>query len=1122
MPFGEVTFVPSSIMKKSPFLLLILALSFGFWLRQDLDTRFQTGHSDWVYQRFRDYKSGYQSDEHKKAYDRPDEAEYFDFIRRVSPVTHTIPHGAAFTAYQQVLTMQSTQKTTGTTLTWVERGPDNVGGRTRTVMFDPNDATGKMMFAAGVGGGVWKTNDITAVPVNWVNVNPMFSNIAVTFLAYDPTDTQVMYFGTGEGWGNLDAQQGAGIWKSTDGGATFAWLPSTSGANFRYNNKLVVTSDGVLYAATNSGLFRSQDKGLSFVKVLGSGAGAGANGITDLELKANGDLIAGVKTSGIFISSSTLGSSQGTLGTWTKSVTTSVFPNGFGRIELAAAPSNASYVYALIELGYKLDKVYRSTDGGVTWAPTATEPSDPDGGIPDDDFTRGQAWYDLTIAVHPLNHLIVYAGGIDLFKSVDGGNGWDMISHWYGGFGEPYVHADQHGIIFRPGYPDYVVFANDGGVHVTTDGGQTFTDKNNGYNVTQFYSVSPGPGVGNPQILGGAQDNGSNLISTPGIGSAVEVTGGDGAFVAFHKTNADTMFTSYVYENLYRSRDGGLNFDDISNPSLGSGNTYFINPFEYDPNNPNALYQASTGIWRHNNATSGSGSGWVRATPPTSSPITALGFSKTPAHVMYYAGGQIFRMANCNTSTAGSTPQVLNSSGGPLGYVTCISVNPYNANHIIVTTSSLTTQHVFETRNADMGSACTWRNLMGNLPDVPVNWAVFEPNNINGVLIATDLGVFRCANITATHPVWTSEATGLGFPRVDMIRVRETDNSIHIGTHGRGFFSCYSYSQKPEAAFGPENGSELCGGSVHFIDSTKNVPLSWFWTFGDGTTSTLQNPSHTYAAPGTYTVRLITGNSMGSDTLTRTFSFTFRPGVTAFAGADASVCSGQPFNLLATGGDFYSWSPATGLSNPNIPNPVLTTYINRTYIVTVRDSAGCEDKDTINITVNPVPGIWAGSDVTIALGDSVQLSPSGGLYYEWTPATGLSCTTCTNPWAKPTTNTAYTVKGFNSSGCSSTDAMLVRVVPPVGIDDPLAGFESVVYPNPASEVASVTIRTPAAGELTVRVYGLQGSLVFDHLLQHPGGEYAMDIPVSGLPVGQYTILLGFAGHQLVKRIQVIH
>src|SRR5688572_3634007 len=234
--------------------------------------------------------------------------------------TNSVPRERLLQAYYYADKLRQATKYSNTTqaaianVNWSERGPSNVGGRTRALMVDPNDPTKKAVWAGSVGGGLWKTNDISVSNPTWVQVNDFFSNIAVTSLASDPSNTQVLYFGTGEGYYNADGIRGMGIWKSGNGGLTWSQLASTANSNFYYVNRLVVHSSGNVYAATRSGLFRSQDGGTTFARALGSSApgGASTDNFSDVEVGADNSIWASTLGSngGVYRSAS------GSGGTW--------------------------------------------------------------------------------------------------------------------------------------------------------------------------------------------------------------------------------------------------------------------------------------------------------------------------------------------------------------------------------------------------------------------------------------------------------------------------------------------------------------------------------------------------------------------------------------------------------------------------------------------------------------------------------------------------------------------------------------------------------------------------------------------------------------------------------------
>jgi PKD repeat protein len=1008
---------------------------------------------------------------------RPDMFAVHDKLQRMDPATGEVPADGYINAYryiQEEWGIDNPTEQSGYALQWIERGPTQIGGRTRAFLWDPNDAQGKAAFAGGVGGGLWHTDDVTVTSPNWTNVSPIFSNVAVTCIAHDPSNPSVMYYGTGEGWFNADAIRGAGVWKSTDAGSTWDVLPSSTNGLFYYCQDILVDTDGTTYIATKSGLMRSTDGGLTFTKCLGIGTGLGLDWITDLETAGNGDIYATISGSGVYRSLGTLGTNQGTVGSWVRLSGLSL-PAGYGRIELAVGKNNSNYLYAVTEVGNAASDIYRSTNGGTTWGIT---PGQPENG---NDFSNGQAWYDLCLEVDPTDHLTVYTGAIDQYRSANGGNTWTQLTAAYGG-SQPYIHPDQHNIIVNPLDPNKVVYTNDGGVFYSSQKGSNTAVRNNNYNVTQYYSIAIDPRPYSNVLIGGTQDNGCSMVDQVGIGAGIDLTGSDGGYVAINQAHPDTMWTTTQWATVYRSRNGGATFNYVGNPALNDQNTLFINPLEIDGANNNVLYQASTALWRHGNANAGGSGGWVQVTRDLNTNITAIGPAKNVANVVYFAaGGTIYRLANANTSNSTTNPPTVNPAGAAAGYINCILVNPADANHIIVTYSSFgLTRRVMECRNADQGSNAIWKNLTGNLPDIPCNWAAFEPDNANGILVGTDMGIYRCADITpaSSSIYWSPENLGMGLPRVSMLKTKYLDKSIHAGTHGRGFFSTFSYNQLPSALFGVNN-TVACGGLVQFTDSTANVPSSWAWDFGDGGTSTLQSPVHQYAASGTYTVSLTATNSNGTDSYSLPVTVTVLPSAVAVAGPDLDGCPGDSLQLSASGGVSYSWFPTAGLNNPLIANPIALVSGTRTYVVTVTDANGCSDTDTLVVTQLAAPNIWAGADQTItAPGGSVQLQGSGGVTYQWSPATGLSCTTCPNPVASPTATTVYTCTGTNANGCSKSDNVTV-FVSIVGINDPdaiKAGFLSVA-PNPATDQTRIQFQTVETGPLSLDLLDVNGRTV---------------------------------------------
>lgn len=1052
----------------------------------------------------------------------PDMFAAFDKLKRMNPQTGEVPADGLQRAYDYFLEEWgppriSTESNSNHGLYWDERGPTHVGGRTRAILWDPNDANHKAFFAGGVGGGLWHTNDVTVASPNWTQVSPLFSNVAVTCINHDLGNPQVMYFGTGEGWFNADAIRGAGVWKSTDGGMTWTQLPSTSGIGFYYCQGIVVTTSGVVYVATKGGLQRSDDGGATFTKVLGVGAGGTNDWITDVEMGGNGDIFVGMSGSGVYKSAASLGANQGTLGNWTH--LNDNFSSGFARVELAVGKNNPSYVYAICENGNASTDVYRSTNGGTSWASTSGQPGF---GL---DISNGQAWYDLCIAVDPNDHLVVYTGGIDQHRTTNGGSSWTQLTAAYGGF-QPYIHADQQYILVNPFNSQQVVFSNDGGIWYSSNRGSSVSDHNNNYNVTQFYSCAIDPRAGKNKIIGGTQDNGSMMVDGPGITQAIDLTGSDGGYAAINALHPDTMYTTTQYQTVRRTRNNGQTFTSITNPNLNNSNVLFINPLEIDAVNPINLYQASSALWHHPNAAAGSAAGWRQVTASLGTNITAIAPGYNPSTTVYFsAGGTVYRLPNVTTANSTTVPQTVNPAGLVSGYINCVLVDPNDNNHIVVTYSSYgVSKRVAECRNADQGANAVWKSLAGNLPDVPCNWAAIEPNNPNGLLVGTDLGIFRCSNSSLPEADirWTPENLGMGIPRVEQIRVRYSDKMVFLSTHGRGFYSTNSYNLPPAANFAALN-VVACNGYVQFTDSSSNAPVQWAWDFGDGGTSTVQHPHHQYASSGTYTVTLTATNPNGTSTTNQMVTVSVVAPPTAVAGPDMTACPGDTVQLSASGGGTYSWSPPGALLNPTSANPLFIVNQSRTFIVTVTDSNGCTDTDTLVVTAHPAPSVWAGQDQTITTpGGSVQLMGTGAVSYSWSPATGLSCTNCPDPVASPTVTTTYTCTGFSAAGCERSDNVTV-FVNLVGVDPSRSGGFSIdaVAPQPLAERGMIRFTVPAAGPVRLELVDISGKLVgtvYDGPAQ--AGQTVLQWERGSLARGLYFLRLLADGHHATRKVLV--
>ena len=751
--------------------------------------------------------------------DRPDLAEAQEIALTRDPATGTVPRERLLVAKAQIarlLQARAAAQQRGTAAggslsaaVWTEKGPGNIAGRVLALLPDPSDASGNNLWAAAAGGGLWKSTNAAGAAPTWSKVSDTFANLAISTLAYDPTSAgfNTLYFGTGEGFGNGDAVRGLGIWKSTDHGATWSQLPSTNNSTFYFVNKIVVDRNGWVYAATSLGLRRSQDGGATW-----TGVAFTSNRIGDVDVNLSTGAVyftLGPSTTGGGIYRSPSGDA-GTFVNLNTLVGNGLPPTGTTtRVELALAPSNPSQLYALFCSSGSGSPaitrntfygVYRSADGGNTWE-ALPKPDDADIGITAEDFTRGQAWYDLPITVSPTDPATVFIGGIDIFKTSNGtaatasAVAWQQATHWFGGFGFQNVHADQHAIEFAPGSGTRAYFGNDGGVAATstaTNTIPTITPINNSFNVTQFYSVAVHPSDYG-YFLAGAQDNGTQQFRTATGTTTRDVNGGDGAFCAIDEEQPDIQFATYVYSNVYRSRAKGDDFfPDIIEKNNNAGS--FINPLEYDSKSNVLYYNYSTAavpsqLRRALTATTTAVLSTI-ALPVGSGIITHVAVSPNVSNRVYVGTdqGRVLQLDDAN----GATPTITTIFTGTAGTsVSCIGVEQLRAGapspdqHILVTIANYGQTSVWQTTNG--GSS--WASAEGNLPDMPVRWVLPDPTGSKRALLATELGVWTTDDLYAAPVVWAPANSNLANVRVDMLRLRRTDRMVVAATHGRGLFT---------------------------------------------------------------------------------------------------------------------------------------------------------------------------------------------------------------------------------------------------------------------------------------------------------------------------------------------
>ena len=763
---------------------------------------------------------------------------------------------------------------------WIERGPNDIGGRTRAIMFDPNDSSNRRVFAGGVSGGLWVNDNITSSTSQWSRVQNVPGNLSVTSITVDPRNSNIWYVGTGEQYTAGDVV-GNGVYRSTDGGNSWQALsiPAAGAATFSFNannlflSGLFYVNDVVAWNNTSqnrtelfvgvgahvygdasnpsnwlglqtAGLYRSVDGGSTWNRIESSNLAFDFQGTNyymipnDFEVGADNTLWMGtITTPGIGgggggrVFSSTNG------GTWTEAAASPLADSN--RVEIEVSATDANKLYALTQGSTDPVHIYRTTNKFASVTETAL-PNDADGGIPANDFTRGQAFYDLMIEADPNNDDIVYVGGIDLFRSTNSGNSWSQISKWSNNSGlaslsVSLVHADQHAMTFRPGNSNQAIFGNDGGVYYASDlsrgsSSNVFGARNSNFNVTQYVKAGIGPN-GTNDVTGiftaGAQDNGSQAFrnASAGINGSEELSDGDG-FYTFVDKDGQYMTATFTNNVIYRynlpwdgrgRRQGGAT-TILNERTTGD----FVNQMGYDSDANFLLSNASSGGSfsiktidvagnRNNNITNA-----VLTAKPTA-------FIASPfANNTWYVGaadGKLFRLTNVGLGTASwteiTTPFVGSVSSVRLGAT---------ANDIMVSIHNYGVTSVWFSNDG----GANWLNKEGNLPDIPVRDILQNPLDRNEVILATQLGVWVTTNFNDTNPNWEQAYNGMSDASVTSFDYwakngNDNDNVIIASTYGRGVFTGSFTSNAVADTQAPSTPTGLSASNI----AETTLTLSW-------------------------------------------------------------------------------------------------------------------------------------------------------------------------------------------------------------------------------------------------------------------------------------------------------
>jgi PKD repeat protein/photosystem II stability/assembly factor-like uncharacterized protein len=742
---------------------------------------------------------------------------------------------------------------------WVNVGPVDLpdspndfwgNGRLNAIAFHPTDEN--IIYVGAPSGGLWVSEDRGQ---SWEVLTDHLPTLGVSSVIVDYENPDIIYIGSGD----RDASDapGLGVYKSTDGGMT--WTQSNSGMGNVTVGRMIQHPDDpdVLFAATGGGIYASADGAASWTYAEGGS-------MKEIVFKPGDPSVIYASATGKFYRSTDSGK------TWTR--ITNGLPTSANRAVIAVSEADPDYVYFLATSQTSFRGLYLSTDAGATFTQQSNTPNimgwSCNGG------SGGQAWYDLDMAADPLNEQIIYAGGINCWKSVDAGVTWTMSSNQVGDCGADAVHADLHVLEYNP-VDGRLYVGNDGGIWWTDDGGDNWNRITNGLAIGQQYRMGQSKIISN-HVITGYQDNGISSFYQDGwVQSDMYADGMD--------CQMDNTDTTLSYGCMQYGRMTRIVNNKATNWIAGQGvggineSGSWVTPFTQHEYDNNVMFVGYDNIWRTRNLLNNQPA-WTNITNGASSgKITVTEHSPADVDIFYFVpGSKLFRSVNILDDNPSFTNlgNYLPNSGAP----TSVEAHPQDPEIVYITQN----RRVY--RSDTKGTS--WTDITGNLPDVSMNdIAFYNRNGIEALYVGTHIGVFyKDENMDE----WVMFSDGLPaaitITEIEIFHHPEDpgQDMVRASSYGRGLWESPPYYGNLTADFMTEDIHIPPGCAIDFHDISIGFPHSWEWTFEGGSPSTSNEPNPSgiiYDTEGTYEVTLMVTNPLSTDTETKSAYITVEEGM---------------------------------------------------------------------------------------------------------------------------------------------------------------------------------------------------------------------------------------------------
>lgn len=934
---------------------------------------------------------------------------------------------------------------------WSELGPRFVtqtqnprvsgNGRINAIWQKPDDNNVFLIGAAS--GGLWKTSDRFNT---WraVGLKPMLS-IGITDIASSDTEPNIVYAITGDGNGWLVSRcYSVGVIKSYDAGDTWEILqPEIElSENLLYSRILVHPENSdIVMAGSNKGLLRSFDGGKTWKRHLDGYF------IRDIEfLPGIPDVVYAASFS--FSGSAKVFKSEDMGESWFE-VKTFLYSD---RINLAVTPDAPLWIYALCSDSRTsgFEGLYLSKNAGDTWTKIETSA----------DLVISQGFYNLAIWVNPSDRNNIFAGGIELMESTDGGVNWKNHNSD--------IHVDHHNI-FQIKDGGSLLNANDGGIYEYNLIDKVWKNVSGGLSITQFYRFCSSH-FHDRIYFGGSQDNGTMRSY---LGRWEFVSGGDGMECIAVPDNASIVYASMQNGVIFISEDGGKRFyNSITNFDFGERKPWLVN-FKLNPQNSEELYLGYENVWKTTNR----GANWLKLSDFNDGGlIGALALGKVePDYIFASKRKELFA-----SSDGGATWTFIHSFSEN---ITSIEADFKEPELVRVTLGGYTaSEKIYEV------SFSSKKNISHGLPNVPVS-SVATDKHTGIIYIGTDIGVYK----RTAGGDWEKFSGNMPPAIVTKLEIHYGSGNLRASTFGRGLWETNIFQCLVSKPILNETGTILlCRGDSILLEVTNPVKnYDYMWSDGQRGTSIFAKKA------GEVFVKGVTENDCYRASEMVTIETLPRPDVRIMTLGPYPVCEGGTIFLTAFlenhGGETYEFE----WSNGEKERTIGITRVGK-YYVTIKSRNGCLTmSEPIDVVFHspPVP------PEIIKTGG--YLSSSEGSSYQWF-FNAQAIPDAINRELQIESLGTYFVEITDSNGCRNVSLPFVVMIES---NADTSNFTALLYPNPAEDLIILEAFFNKRDDIKIIIYDANGRAIMENIFSSHKGYLYKEFIIASLAPGAYFLKL---------------